>query len=316
MKKLISIVIPTYNEDANIEELSKQVELNINNYVSYYNYEIIFIDNCSTDKTQEIIRKLCLKNKKIKAIFNKRNFGYIRSPYYGMIQANGAAVILIAGDLETPPDSIPNLIKKWENGAKVVLFRRISTNRNFFLEFIKIFYYKFINLISSTSLSIKTTGEGLFDRGVINELKKIKDPYPYLRGLVFEIEDNIEFEDFSQIKRTKGKSKSNLFNLIEVALTGIVNHSKTPIRFVTFTGILGSLISFLIGLFFLLYKLLHWDSFQLGLAPLLVGFYFGISILIFMLGIIGEYVGFLFTRAKNMPLVFEKERINFDSDSK
>ena len=310
MKKLISIVIPTFNEEENIKEFSDRLEqctLGLD-----YDFEQIIIDNCSTDNTQTIIREICKKNKKIKAIFNRRNFGYIRSPYYGMMQANGNAVILISADFQTPPELIPNLIKKWESGSKVILYRRISTKTNFFLEIIKIFYYKFINLISSTNLSIKTTGEGLFDRNVMNELAKIKDPYPYLRGLVFEIENKIEFEDFSQIKRIKGKSKSNLSNLIEVALTGIINHSKIPLRFVTFTGILGSLISFLIGFFFLLYKLLYWDSFQLGLAPLIIGLFFGISIQVFMLGIIGEYIGFLFTRVKNMPLVFEEERINFD----
>ena len=310
MKKLISIVIPTFNEEENIKEFSDRLEqctLGLD-----YDFEQIIIDNCSTDNTQTIIREICKKNKKIKAIFNRRNFGYIRSPYYGMMQANGNAVILISADFQTPPELIPNLIKKWERGSKVILYRRISTKTNFFLEIIKIFYYKFINLISSTNLSIKTTGEGLFDRNVMNELAKIKDPYPYLRGLVFEIENKIEFEDFSQIKRIKGKSKSNLSNLIEVALTGIINHSKIPLRFVTFTGILGSLISFLIGFFFLLYKLLYWDSFQLGLAPLIIGLFFGISIQVFMLGIIGEYIGFLFTRVKNMPLVFEEERINFD----
>lgn len=310
MKKLISIVIPTFNEEENIKEFSDRLEQCILGLD--YDFEQIIIDNCSTDNTQIIIREICKKNKKIKAIFNKKNFGYIRSPYYGMMQANGNAVILISADFQTPPELIPNLIKKWESGSKVILYRRISTKTNFFLELIKILYYKFINLISSTNLSIKTTGEGLFDRNVMNELKKIKDPYPYLRGLVFEIENKIEFEDFSQIKRIKGKSKSNLSNLIEVALTGIINHSKIPLRLVTFTGILGSLISFLIGSFFLLYKLLYWDSFQLGLAPLIIGLFFGISIQVFMLGIIGEYIGFLFTRVKNMPLVFEEERINFD----
>jgi hypothetical protein len=228
------------------------------------------------------------------------------------MQANGEAVMLIAADFQNPPELIPNLIKKWENGAKVVLLRRTSTNTNLFLEFIKIIYYKLITLISTTNLSNRTTGEGLFDKNVINQLKIINDPYPYLRGLVFEIENKIEFVDFVQPKRLHGKSKSNLSNLMEVASVGIIKHSKIPLRLVTITGILGSFISFVVGLFFLIYKLLYWNSFQLGLAPLLVGFYFGISILVFMLGIIGEYVGLLFTHIRNLPLVIEQERINFD----
>jgi glycosyltransferase involved in cell wall biosynthesis len=310
MKKIISIIIPTFNEEENIKNFSEALEQCTRGMD--YDFEQIIIDNCSTDKTQSIIREICKKNNKIKAIFNSKNFGYIRSPYYGIMQAKGDAVLLFSADFQTPPESIPDLIKKWENGAKVVLLRRISTKTNFFLELIKIIYYKFISLISSANLSSRTTGEGLFDRNVINELKKINDPYPYLRGLIFEIVDKVEFIDFNQPKRLHGKSKSNLLNLIEVGLTGIINHSKLPLRFITFVGFLGSLISFLVGLFFLIYKLTYWNSFQLGLAPLLVGFYFGISILILMFGIIGEYVGFIFTHIKKIPLVFEKERINFD----
>jgi glycosyltransferase involved in cell wall biosynthesis len=310
MKKKISIIIPTFNEEENIKKFSEALEQCTRGMD--YDFEQIIIDNCSTDRTQSIIREICKKNNKIKAIFNSKNFGYIRSPYYGMMQAKGDAVILFSADFQTPPELIPNLIEKWKNGAEVVLLRRLSTETNFFLELIKIIYYKFISLISSENLSFRTTGEGLFNRNVINELKKINDPYPYLRGLIFEIVDKVEFIDFHQPKRLHGESKSNLLNLIEVGFTGIINHSKLPLRFITFVGFLGSLISFLVGLFFLIYKLTYWDSFQLGLAPLLIGFYFGISILILMFGIIGEYVGFIFTHIKKIPLVFEKERINFD----
>jgi glycosyltransferase involved in cell wall biosynthesis len=310
MKKIISIIIPTFNEEENIKKFSEALEQCTRGMD--YDFEQIIIDNCSTDRTQSIIREICKKNNKIKAIFNSKNFGYIRSPYYGMMQAKGDAVILFSADFQTQHELIPNLIEKWENGAEVVLLRRLSTETNFFLELIKIIYYKFISLISSENLSFRTTGEGLYNKNVINELKKINDPYPYLRGLIFEIVDKVEFIDFHQPKRLHGKSKSNLLNLIEVGLTGIINHSKLPLRFITFVGFLGSLISFLVGLFFLIYKLTYWNSFQLGLAPLLVGFYFGISILILMFGIIGEYVGFIFTHIKKIPLVFEKERINFD----
>ncbi len=310
MKKIISIVIPTYNEEKNIKELLNQIELYTKNLD--YDFEKIFIDNCSTDNTQSIIREICKKNKKVKAIFNNRNFGYTRSPYYGILQAKGDAVILCCADFQDPPELIPDLIKKWENGSRVVLLKRTISNENFFLEKLKILFYKFIKLTSEVKLTERTSGSGLFDKKVIDELKKINDPYPYQRGLILEVIDEVDVLEFNRPKRIEGKSSSNFYNLIDVALLGIVKHSKIPLRFVTLFGFLASITSLLVGLFFLCYKLLYWYSFQLGFTPLIVGLFFGISFLVFMLGIIGEYIGFIFTQVRNLPLVFEKERINFD----
>jgi glycosyltransferase involved in cell wall biosynthesis len=312
MKKLISIVIPTYNEETNIIELSKQIEFHMNNYNFNYNYELLFIDNCSTDNTQEIIRRLCLQNKKIKAIFNNRNFGYVRSPYYGILQAHGDAVLQINADFQDPPELIPQLINKWEKGSQVVFLKRISTSENFILEFIKKIFYSFINLISEIKLQKNVTGSGIYDKKIILELKKMNDPYPYMRGLILEIVDKVDVLEFHQPKRNYGISKSSFYILFDYAMLGIIKHSKIPLRIMTIFGFLMSFISFLIGIFFLFYKLFYWDSFQLGLAPLVLGLFFGISILIFMLGIIGEYVGLILTQVRNQPLVSEKERINFD----
>jgi glycosyltransferase involved in cell wall biosynthesis len=308
MKKLISIVIPTYNEEANIIELSKQVEFHINNY----NYELIFIDNCSTDNTQEIIRRLCLQNKKIKAIFNNRNFGYVRSPYYGVLQAQGDAVVHISADFQDPPELIPQLIKKWESGSKVVFLKRISTSENFILEFIKKIFYSLIDLISEIKLQKNVTGAGIYDKKIIFELKKMNDPYPYLRGLILETIDKVDLLEFHQPKRIHGVSKSTFYGLFDLAIMGIIKHSKVPLRVMTLFGFLMSFLSFMTGIFFLLYKFFYWHSFQLGLAPLVTGLFFGVSIIIFMLGIIGEYVGCILTQVRNQPLVSEKERINFD----
>jgi len=312
MKKLISIVIPTYNEEANIIELSKQIEFHMNNYNFNYNYELIFIDNCSTDNTQEIIKDLCLKNKKIKAIFNNRNFGYVRSPYYGILQAQGDAVLQINADFQDPPELIPQLINKWEKGSKVVFLKRISTNENFILQFIKKIFYSFINLISEIKLQKNVTGSGIYDKKIVLELKKMNDPYPYMRGLILEIVDKVDVLEFHQPKRNYGISKSTFYILFDYAMLGIIKHSKIPLRIMTISGFLMSFLSFLIGIFFLFYKFFYWDSFQLGLAPLVLGLFFGISVLIFMLGIIGEYVGLILTQVRNQPLVSEKERINFD----
>jgi len=312
MKKLISVVIPTFNEEENIEELSRQVEFHMNNYDLQYNYELIFIDNCSTDNTQEIIRKLCIKNKKIKAIFNNRNFGYLRSPHYGILQAGGHAVLSISADFQDPPELIPQLIKKWEKGSKVVFLKRKSTSENFILEFIKKGFYNLLNLISEIKLQKNVTGSGIFDEKIILELKKINDPYPFMRGLIFEIIDEVDVLEFHQPKRNFGISKSTFYILFDVAMLGIIKHSKIPLRLMTIFGFLMSFLTFLIGIFFLFYKILYWNSFQLGIAPLVLGLFFGISLLVFMLGIIGEYVGYILTQVRNQPLVSEKERINFD----
>ena len=310
MKKLISIVTPTFNEEKNIYLFSKEISTQMQNLD--YDYEHIIIDNASTDDTQNIINKLCAEDKKVKAIFNRKNFGHIRSPYHAILQANGDAIILVAADFQDPPILIPQLIEKWRQGSDIVFLKRKKTQENIFLEFVKKLFYRIINSISETSLTEKTTGSGIFDKKIIEELKKIDEPYPYFRGLLTEITDNIDVIEFDQPKRSHGKSKNNFFTLFDIAMLGIIKHSKLPLRFMTVSGFVLSFFSLLVGLFFFIYKLLFWESFQLGLAPLILGLFFGISIQVFMLGIIGEYVGFILTQVRKMPLVIEKKRINFD----
>jgi glycosyltransferase involved in cell wall biosynthesis len=310
MKKLISIVTPTFNEEKDIYSLSKAISLQMDN--SNFDYEHIIIDNASTDNTQEVIRKLCLENKKIKAIFNNRNFGHIRSPYYAILQTKGDAVILLAGDGQDPPELIGKLIEKWKTGLDVVLLKRKSSETNFFLESIKIFFYKIINFLSEIKLLEKTTGSGIFDRKIISELRKIEEPYPYFRGLILEITNNIDVIEFDQPNRKHGQSKNNFFTLFDIAMLGIIKHSKLPLRLMTITGFIFSFLACIVGIFFFIYKLFFWDSFQLGLAPIILGLFFGISFQILLLGIIGEYVGFTLTQVRKFPLVIEKERINFE----
>jgi len=309
MKKLISIVTPTFNEEKNIEKLSKEIAIQMQNLD--YDYEHIIIDNASTDDTQKIINKLCLEDKKVKAIFNAKNFGHIRSPYYGIFQAKGDAIILFAADFQDPLILIPQLIEKWRHGSEVVLLKRKKTQENIFLEIFKNLFYKIINLISESSLTKNTTGSGIFDKKIIEELRKIDEPYPYFRGLITEVTNSVDVLEFDQPKRLYGNSKNNFFTLFDIAMLGIIKHSKLPLRLMTVSGFVLSFFSLLIGLFFFVYKLLFWDSFQLGLAPLILGLFFGISIQVFMLGIIGEYVGFILTQVRKIPLVIEKERINF-----
>lgn len=310
MKKLISIITPTFNEQTNIEKISNLISIQMQNLD--YDYEHIIIDNASTDNTQSIIRELCLKSKKVKAILNAKNFGHIRSPYHALLCAKGDAVIIICSDFQDPPELIPQLIQKWENGSEVVFLKRTSSKTNFILEQLKLFFYKVLNLISDVKLENNTTGSGIFDKKIIENLKKINDPYPYFRGMIFEIVDKVDTIEFDQPKRLSGKSNSSFFVLFDIAMLGIVKHSKLPLRIMTIFGSIISLISFFIGFFFIIKKLLFWDEFQLGVAPLIAGVFFGISIIITMLGLIGEYVGFVLTQTRNLPLVVEKERINFD----
>ena len=248
MKKLISIVTPTFNEEKNIYSLTKEISIQMNN--SDLDYEHIIIDNASTDNTQEVIRELCLENKKVKAIFNNRNFGHIRSPYYAILQTKGDAVILLAADGQDPPELIVKLIEKWNHGSDVVLLKRKSSKTNFFLEFIKIFFYKIINLLSEIRLLEKTTGSGIFDKKIIKELRKIEEPYPYFRGLIMEITNKIDFVEFDQPNRKYGQSKNNFFTLFDIAMLGIIKHSKLPLRLMTVAGFVFSVLACIAGIFF------------------------------------------------------------------
>jgi glycosyltransferase involved in cell wall biosynthesis len=305
----ISIVTPTYNEEGNIEKLCldiKQEMKKIN-----LDYEHIVIDNSSTDKTIEILRKICRNDKNVKVIINSRNFGHIRSPYYGLLQSSGDACILMASDFQDPVDMIPKYLEEWKKGSKIVLGKKIKSEENSFIFFIRNFFYKFLNKISETSLTENTTGSGIFDKSIINQLKKINDPYPYLRGLINEIGEKINLVEFNQPNRNSGKTKNNFFTLYDIGMLGVIKHSRAPIRFVTFLGFLLSFFSILTAIVYFVYKLFFWNSFELGIAPLIIGIFGFASIQILLLGIIGEYVGILLIHQRNMPLVIEKERINF-----
>jgi glycosyltransferase involved in cell wall biosynthesis len=274
-------------------------------------YEHIVIDNSSTDKTIEILRKICRNDKNVKVIINSRNFGHIRSPYYGLLQSSGDACILMASDFQDPVDMIPKYLEEWKKGSKIVLGKKIKSEENSFIFFIRNFFYKFLNKISETSLTENTTGSGIFDKSIINQLKKINDPYPYLRGLINEIGEKINLVEFNQPNRNSGKTKNNFFTLYDIGMLGVIKHSRAPIRFVTFLGFLLSFFSILTAIVYFVYKLFFWNSFELGIAPLIIGIFGFASIQILLLGIIGEYVGILLIHQRNMPLVIEKERINF-----
>ena len=305
----ISIVTPTYNEIENIEKLYLEIKkefIKLN-----CDYEHIIIDNDSDDGTITKIKELALKDKNLKIIINSKNYGHIRSPYYGLLQTTGDASILMASDFQDPVELIPKYIEEWKKGSKVVLGEKISSDENKIKFSIRKLFYNFLNSISETKLTKNTTGSGIFDKSIIEKLKNLNDPYPYFRGLISEICSEIKTIKFNQPIRKFGKTKNNISTLYDIGILGIVKHSRKPLRFMILLGFILSIISFFVGIFYFVYKLFFWESFDLGIAPLIIGIFIFSSIQITLLGLVGEYIGVILMHQRSIPLVQEKERINF-----
>ncbi len=312
MKK-ISIVSSCYNEELNIDELYERVTAQFEKYKRKYEFDYILADNGSKDNTAGKLKALAKKDKRIKVILNSRNFGHVKSPYNVVISSDADAVILIASDLQDPPELIPELIEKWEEGNKVVLLQKISSNENKIMFGIRKLYYKFISKISDNGVELaqNCTGSGLIDKCVVDFLKKIDDPYPYYRGLVCEVGFKRDYVKFNQPLRKKGITANNLYMLYDMAMTGIVKNSKIPLRFMAILGFIMSIITFFLSIFYLVWKLVNWDTFSMGIAPIIMSVMFIGSVQLFCLGILGEYISAIYTRIDKKPLVVEKERINF-----
>lgn len=308
--EIISIVTPCYNEEGNVNEIYQQVQ-SIFDHLKQYDYEHIFIDNASTDNTLKQLKAIAAADQRVKIIANARNFGHIRSPIYGLLQASGDAVILISSDLQDPPTLIPEFIKKWELGYKVVVGTKPTSKEKMPMSALRHAYYHFITRIADIRLIKHFTGFGLYDRQVIEILRSTNDSYPYFRGLISEIGFPIAEVPFHQPERKKGKSKNNFYTLYDMAMLGITSHSKVPIRLATMTGFFLSAVSFVLAIIFFLIKIIYWDHFQAGIAPLLIGIFFFSSIQLFFIGILGEYVLSIHTQTLKRPLVVEKERVNF-----
>jgi dolichol-phosphate mannosyltransferase len=309
-KKLLSIVTPTYNEVDNIESLLDSIREAIVP-LDQYEFEIIVIDNCSSDGTQEKIREIAGKDARIKVIFNVRNFGHIRSPYYGILQSNGVATIYLASDFQDPPDLIPKFIEEWEKGWKLVMAVKPVSKSSPLMHFLRKYYYKFLDNISDIEILKDATGFGMYDKKIIEHLKEINDPYPFLRGIICELGYPIKSIPFIQPRRLGGITKNNFYTLLDIAMLGLVSHSKVPIRIASLLGFLLGCVSILIALYFLVMKLILWDSFPLGSAPAIIGLFFMFGIQLFFVGILGEYIGSIHTHVRNRPIVVERERINF-----
>lgn len=309
--KLITIVTPCYNEEANIEEVHRQARA-VFAAIEGVDYEHLFIDNCSTDRTPDLLRQMAAGDPKVKVIFNARNFGHIRSPYYGLLQAGGDAAILLVADLQDPPELMKDFVERWLAGAKVVVGVKPTAQESPLMFAIRRAYYSMVTRIANVKLIQNFTGFGLYDRQVLDVLRQIDDPYPYFRGLVSEVGFDPVQLPYDQPRRTRGVTKNNFYTLYDIAMLGITAHSRVPLRVATIIGFVLSGLSLLVSLAYLMLKLLFWNYFSLGTAPVVIGVFFFASVQLFFIGLLGEYVGAILTQVMKRPLVIERERLNFD----
>lgn len=309
--KLVSVVTPCFNEEDNVAPLYERIKA-VFAVLPQYRYEHVFIDNASTDGTVDRIKSIAANDKNVKLIVNCRNYGHLRSPLHAFLQARGDAVIVMVSDLQDPPELIPEFIAKWEQGFKVVAGIKPKSRETALMFLVRRLYYKIVNEISDVPLIENFTGFGLYDREVVEAIRNTGDRHPYFRGLIADLGYPRAEIPFVQQRRVRGITKNNFYSLYDTAMHGITSHSKVPLRLATMAGFGLSLLSLLVALGYLFAKLLYWDSFSLGTAPILIGLFFFASVQLFFIGILGEYIGAIHTQVVKRPLVVEKERVNFD----
>ncbi|HEY4900961.1 MAG TPA: glycosyltransferase family 2 protein [Terriglobales bacterium] len=310
-KRLISIVTPCYNEELNVRELYLRMRA-VMEALPEYHYEHIFIDNASHDKTVSILREIAAADSNVKVIVNARNFGHLRSPMHAFLQAQGDAVGILYADLQDPPELFREMIREWEKGTPVVAAIKNASDESGFMYGIRTAYYRLVAKLTDVNVLSHYTGFGLYDRTVVDILReKFTDPYPYFRGMIAELGLPHAEVEYKQKRRMRGITKNNFYTLYDLAMLGITNLSKVPLRLVIFCGFVSAMISMILGMFYFVYKLVYWNSFSLGVAPLVLGLFFMGSVQLLALGVIGEYVGSIHTLVQKRPLVIEKERINF-----
>lgn len=311
MKKKVSILIPCYNEELNVEPMSQAIRELFEGQLTQYDWELVFIDNCSTDRTRELLRTICSTDTRIKAILNARNFGQFNSPYYGMLQTTGDCTISMVCDFQDPVELIPQYLREWEQGYKIVIGIKTKSKENPLVYGLRSIYYKLIKKFSQVEQIEHFTGSGLYDKEFVNVLRELHDPTPFLRGIVAELGYKVKKISYEQPKRKAGKTHNNWYTLYDAAMLGFTSYTKIGLRMATFLGVFFGLVSALIGLVYLVLKLVFWDWFAAGMAPVLIGMFFLGAIQLFFLGIIGEYILNMNQRMMNRPLVIEEERINF-----
>ena len=310
--KTISIVVPCYNEEENVQAMADALRETFKKDLPAYRYEILFIDNDSKDRTREIIRKLCAEDKGIKGIFNAKNFGQFNSPYYAMLQTTGDATVLMAADFQDPVEMIPKYVHEWEKGYKIVIGIKTSSKENKFMYWLRTCYYKTIKKMSDVEQIEHFTGSGLYDREFIEILRKLDDPTPFLRGIVAELGYKRKEIPYEQPKRRAGKTHNNFYRLYDAAMLSVTSYTKEGLRLATIFGGVCAAGSMIIALIYLVMKLIWWDRFPAGMAPMLIGMLFLGSVQLFFIGFLGEYIMSINQRVMKRPLVIEEERLNFD----
>ncbi len=309
--KLISVVSGCYNEEDNIEEMVQRI-FQIADDNPKYQWEYVVIDNHSSDRSAEILERLAAREPRLKVIFNTRNFGHVRSPYYAFLQASGDAVIALASDLQDPPELITEFIAQWERGAKVVAAIKETTEESALFAFVRRSFYRSVARLADVDLLKNFTGFGLYDREVVEYCRQMEDPYPYFRGMISELGYDVHKIPFRQPSRKRGFSKNNFYTLYDVAMLAFTNHTKVPLRMATMLGFILSVVLFGIGFAYLVVKLVFWQRFPLGMAPVLLGLFFIGAVQLIFIGILGEYIGAIHTRISKRPLVVERKRLNFE----
>jgi glycosyltransferase involved in cell wall biosynthesis len=312
MRKLVSIVTPCYNEAAGIAECYEAVRKVFDDELTEFEHEHIFIDNCSSDRTVEILKQIASRDRRVKIIVNARNFGPARSPHHAILQAMGDAVAPVLADLQTPPAILPEMIRRWASGYKVVIGVRRGTREGIIARFVRSAFYSFIKRLSRVEQIPNFIGYGVYDRRVIDVMRQLYEPDPYFRGLVPEIGFERAIVEYDQPERRHGKSRNSISDLVDLAFLALSTYAKAPMRLMTITGVCVAGICLAAALVYLVLKLIYWDSFSIGVAPLLLATLFLGSIQLLALGLIGEYVGLLLRYARRFPLVVERERVNFD----
>jgi len=309
--KIISIMVPCYNEEENVVALSEALIDMFMKDLSEYDYDILFIDNASTDTTRVKIRLLCENNPKIRAIFNTKNFGQFNSPYYGILQTTGDCTIPVCADFQDPIELIPKLVRKWEEGYKIVCAIKSKSKESKIMYFLRSIYYKMIKRMSSTEQIEHFTGFGLYDKSFVKVLKDLNDPIPFIRGIVGELGFKRTEIEYIQPQRRAGKTNNNLYSLYDAAMLSFTSYTKIGLRIGTFLGAICSIVSVMVGIVYLILKVIYWDRFVAGMIPLIILVSFMSSIQIFFIGLLGEYILSMNKRLMNRPLVIEEERLNF-----
>jgi len=310
MKK-ISVLVPTFNEEANVRSLCEAIIEEFHQRLNQYDYEILFIDNCSEDSTQAMLSELCKENHKIKAIYNSRNFGQLNSPFYGMMQTSGDCTICMCADFQDPVEMLSTFVREWEKGYKIVCGIKTTSKENKIVRFFRTCYYKIIKRLSNVEMIEHFTGFGLYDKSFIDTLRELKDPTPFLRGIVAELGPKRKEIPYEQPRRRAGKTSNNWYSLFDVAMLSFTSYTKVGLRIATFAGFTFAIAGFLIAVAYLILKLIFWQTFAAGMAPILIGVFLFGSIQLFFIGFLGEYILSINSRIMNRPLVIEEKRINF-----